>query len=309
MSARKSERLINLLIALLSTRGFLTREEIRGIIEDYRQAPTQAAFERQFERDKDELRSLGIVIETGSDDVLSDDDDGYRIDRSTFELPPMTLTSEELAVLGLAEQVWRGSLVARHTAHAFEALRAGGAEPDPSLIPTLQPQIVSAEPDFDTVYDAVVQRRELRFDYAGRTRRVQPWRLLQRRGQWYLLGFDLDREDERFFKLSRFETRAEPHGVTESFAPPGDLDERAKRLDPPAEAEAIVALRDGVSWAHAEPVEHDAGVPEGYRAHRVRMINEAAILDEVAAAGAEAVLLAPLQLRAQVIDRLREAAR
>ncbi|HMS35776.1 MAG TPA: WYL domain-containing protein, partial [Arachnia sp.] len=69
MSARKSERLVNLLIALLSTRRFLTKRELRGIIEDYRDGG-DAAFERQFERDKDELRALGVRIETGSNDAL-----------------------------------------------------------------------------------------------------------------------------------------------------------------------------------------------------------------------------------------------
>ena len=66
MSARKSERLINLLIALLSTRRFLTKRELRGIVEDYRDSG-DVAFERQFERDKEELRALGVRIETGSE--------------------------------------------------------------------------------------------------------------------------------------------------------------------------------------------------------------------------------------------------
>lgn len=68
MSARKSERLINLLIALLSTRRFLTKRELQGIVEDYRDSG-DVAFERQFERDKEELRALGVRIETGSDDA------------------------------------------------------------------------------------------------------------------------------------------------------------------------------------------------------------------------------------------------
>ena len=120
MSARKSERLINLLIALLSTRRFLTKRELRGIVEDYRDSG-DVAFERQFERDKEELRALGVRIETGSDDAAFEDEEGYRVNRADFELPEIAFTPQELAVLGVASQVWQDSVAAGHTAQAFEA--------------------------------------------------------------------------------------------------------------------------------------------------------------------------------------------
>jgi proteasome accessory factor B len=66
--SRKIERLINLTIALLATKRFLTKSEIFRTVEGYEGSPETK--ERMFERDKDDLRSLGISIEVGSFDAL-----------------------------------------------------------------------------------------------------------------------------------------------------------------------------------------------------------------------------------------------
>lgn len=310
MSQRKSERLVNLLIALLSTRRFLTKAELRDIIEDYR-GTSEAAFARQFERDKDELRGLGITIETGSNDPFSDEDDGYRINRTDFELPPLTFTPAELAALGLAGQVWQDTVAADHTAQAFEALRAGGAAPDPALVPTVAPRVEVREPDFDTVYDAVLNRQAITFGYRGEQRRLEPWRVLQRRGRWYVFGYDPERRADRFFKLSRFSSPAAPTGKPGAFEVPEDADERSRRLEPSFEASAVIALRDGTShtWRDAQPVEWDGDLPAGYTAHRVSVPGDGAVIDDAVAAGPDAIVLEPDDLRARVIDRLTEAAR
>ena len=63
MSRRKTERLLSLVVCLLSTRRYLTAEQIRQAVAVYREQPE--AFKRMFERDKEELRELGIPLETG----------------------------------------------------------------------------------------------------------------------------------------------------------------------------------------------------------------------------------------------------
>src|SRR5437879_10595388 len=69
MAARRAERLVNLVICLLSTRQFLTAERIRDAVSGYEAADgtraTDEAFKRMFERDKAELRELGVPLETG----------------------------------------------------------------------------------------------------------------------------------------------------------------------------------------------------------------------------------------------------
>ncbi|MFV0429081.1 MAG: DNA-binding transcriptional regulator, partial [Arachnia sp.] len=184
MSNVKSERLVNLLILLLSSRRFLTKHQIRETIDGYR-GQSDGAFERMFERDKDELRALGVPLKTGSNDPFVDEDDGYRIERREFELPAMSFSTEELAVLGAAALVWQDSVAATHTAAALATLRAAGAEPEPHRLHTLAPRI-PAEPAYDAAWAAIPERRVLRCESPGQPRRLLPWRLLQRSGRWCL---------------------------------------------------------------------------------------------------------------------------
>ena len=60
----KTERLLNLVIALLSTRMPLSKARIRAAVPQYHGTASDEAFDRMFERDKDELRELGIPLVT-----------------------------------------------------------------------------------------------------------------------------------------------------------------------------------------------------------------------------------------------------
>lgn len=68
MSSQKTERLINLTLALLATKRHLTKSEIFNQVAGYSGSPE--TMERMFERDKDELRNLGIQIEVKGIDPL-----------------------------------------------------------------------------------------------------------------------------------------------------------------------------------------------------------------------------------------------
>src|SRR5690348_18381951 len=112
MAARRAERLVNLVICLLSTRQFLSAERIRDAVPGYESADgskaTDEAFKRMFERDKAELRDLGIPLETGRNSHF-DSEDGYRIRRGDYELPPIEFDADEAAAVGLAGQIGRAS--------------------------------------------------------------------------------------------------------------------------------------------------------------------------------------------------------
>ena len=129
MTARKSERLLNLLITLLVARTYVSKERLREVVEDYREAGDDA-FEKMFERDKEELRSLGIPIEVGYVDRGFEDEPGYRIERSAFELPDIDLEPEEAAVIGLAARVWQHAGLAAATSDALVKLKAAGVSVD-----------------------------------------------------------------------------------------------------------------------------------------------------------------------------------
>ena len=107
MSTAKSERLMNLLIMLLVQRHYVGKDRIRAIL--YPDLRSDDAFEKMFERDKEELRALGVPVEVGSYDPLFEDEQGYRISRAEFELPEIQLNAEEAAVVDVLENLCAAS--------------------------------------------------------------------------------------------------------------------------------------------------------------------------------------------------------
>lgn len=304
MSAAKSERILNLLIALLTTKRFLSKAEIREMVDGYART---ASFERTFERDKAELRALGIPLRTGSNDPDSTDEDGYRIDRLEFELPDVEFTRDELVAIGLAAHAWQTSVGAEATSTALQRLRAAGAAPDLDRLPNVRAHIPATEPSFDVIYEAQLARRCVEFEYGGRTRRVQPWQLSQRRGLWLVLGFDVDRQAPRRFKLSRIDGVARAVGPDDAFQVPDDLTEYLAPTS--AQASAVIAVRDAPELlADSSPATWTDPLPEGFVAREVRGFNDDMIITEVCAAGPDAFVLAPDHLREAVVERLKALA-
>ena len=216
MSAQKTERLLNLVIALLSTRQFLLKEQIRAVVPQYAACPNDEAFDRMFERDKDELRDLGIPLRTGSNDAWFDDEVGYRVDRADYALPEVRFEPDELAVLGLASRVWQQASLAAPASRALLKLKAGGVEADEESLVGVEPRVRTSEPAFEPVYAAVRDRQPIRFPYRRGggpvvgVRTVEPWGIVSRHGRWYVVGHDRDRDAVRVFRLSRFAGAVEP---------------------------------------------------------------------------------------------------
>ena len=92
-----------------------------------------------FERDKDDLRALGIPLEVGYVDKFFEDEQGYRIKRDAFELPAIDFTADEVAVLGLAARVWRHAGLAAATSDALVKLKAAGLSFDREQLDQVQP--------------------------------------------------------------------------------------------------------------------------------------------------------------------------
>jgi proteasome accessory factor B len=125
----KVERLMNLVIALLSTRNYITADRIRSTVLGYADCPTDDAFSRMFERDKNELRDLGIPLETGRVSRL-DSTEGYRIKRDDYALPDIALTADEAAAVAVAVQLWQSPELITATQGALLKLRAAGVDVD-----------------------------------------------------------------------------------------------------------------------------------------------------------------------------------
>lgn len=309
MAARKTERLVNLTILLLSSRRFVPRTKIRETVEGYRELSDEN-FNRTFERDKDELRAMGIPVETGSEERFFDDEQGYRIMRTDFELPPIEFTGEETMVLGVAATVWQQASVADQTSHALAKLRAAGIDPDPNRLSVLAPRLSVREPAFDPLWDAMIERQTVRFTYkAGQQRTVQPWRLVLRNNNSYLLAFDCDKQAARIFKLSRIAGAVSRVGRPGEYTAPDNdaLGDFVEHLIPKSDFEVVVAIRCERAPAlrrRGEPADPPIDLPAGFEAFRVQL-NQNNAVAEIAAFGADVIVLEPAELRSAVLAQLR----
>src|SRR5215475_13640833 len=168
MSRRKTERLLSLVVCLLSARRYLTATQIRAAVPGY--PDSFDAFKRMFERDKDELRELGIPLETGTNTIW-DEEVGYRISRQAYELPEIALEPDEAAVLGLAARVWQRAELAGAAAGGLLKLRAAGVEAEETTQPGIEPRLQTGDAAFGPLWQAVRDRRPVSFGYqaAGRS--------------------------------------------------------------------------------------------------------------------------------------------
>lgn len=316
MAVQKSERLLNLLIMLLVQRHFVSKERIRAIL--YPGSSTEA-FEKMFERDKEELRSLGVPIEVGNMDAYFDDEPGYRIRPDEFALPDISLTADEAAVIGLATRVWEHARLAEATTEAVRKLTALGVPLDVSALDIAQPRLSADEPSFDVFWEATQERTPVEFDYrrSGATtttkRHLQPWGVVRYSGRWYVVGLDTDRGEERVFRLSRVQGEARKVGQPGSYDVPPGTDVRATtlRLAPePPTGRAVVLVREGAGLAlrrDAESVETDVPGPDDRTGWDRVVINRGGpgAADELLGYGPDVYVEEPASLRQHVIERLR----
>jgi proteasome accessory factor B len=315
MTAPKSERLLNLLIMLLVQRRYVAKDRIRELLY-----PDQGveAFEKMFERDKDELRSLGVPVEVGTQDAYFGDEPGYRIKPDEFALPDIALTADEAAVLGVAAKVWEHARLAEVTTDALRKLAAAGADVDEGALDVLQPRLTAEEPSFEAFWDAVHGRIPLCFEYARTgqqpaTRHLEPWGVVRHAGRWYVVGRDTDRDDERVFRLSRVAGVPRLDGPPGSFTVPEGTDIRtlAERLAPiPTPELAEVLVRAGTCHAlrrRAESVESGVAGPDDRTGWDRLLLPDARIADEVLECGETAYVVSPPALRDAVVSRLRAA--
>lgn len=310
MAPRKTERILNLTICLLVSGRFVPRSRIREAVEGYHDL-SDAAFERTFERDKDELRALGVPIEVGSFDPLFDDEPGYRILPGEFELPPIDLDAEEASVVGVAARVWQHASMAESTMNAIAKLRAAGVEPDASQLAALEPSVQAIEPAFEPLWNAVLDRSRVSFTYRdGSVRTLEPWGMTASKGRWYVIGRDTDRDATRMFKLSRIADIPRRASRPGAYQVPADLDVRAlaRSLAPPEPTEQVLlAVRSGSAPGlrrRGRPAQSEVSLPEGFEVCTVGFADLHAAAEEVSRYGADVVVLEPAELRELVVRGL-----
>ncbi|WP_333767979.1 helix-turn-helix transcriptional regulator [Streptomyces sp. IBSBF 2435] len=311
MAIAKAERLMNLALCLMNTRRPVSKRELRASIEAYHEVTSDDSFNRMFERDKDDLRELGLVIDTVEN---LDGEFGYLARRDRNRLPDIALDPEEAAALALAAKVWQQARLAEAASGALQKLRAAGV-PYEDTHSALEPRIPTPEPAFEALMLATRERRVVTFDYRKANavrpepRQVEPWALECWRGHWYLAGHDRDRGAVRVFRLSRISGKVKARGAF-TVEVPAHVDVRetvARWAGEGATTTATIRLR------------RDSGYP--LRARAVDTTPVDADWDELevpyghgldawlAEFGPDVVVLAPDELRTEVLERLRAVAK
>lgn len=216
MSSQKTERLINLTLALLASKRYLSKAEIFRNIPGYEGSPETK--ERMFERDKDDLRSLGIQIDVNNFDPLFEDEQGYLIKSDSFQFAENEFTKEELLLLTMAANLWHDSAVEIDSQNALLKIQSlsGPVENDMTTTPTLR--ITEDWQLLVSIFTAVQNKQILEFSYRGKKRQVNPYGLYSSKGFWYLIAFEIN--VIKSFKLVRIEGEVVLIGEKDAFEKP-----------------------------------------------------------------------------------------
>jgi proteasome accessory factor B len=317
LSKKKTERLLSLVVCLLSTRRYLTADQIREAVPGYPEPDD--TFKRMFERDKEELRELGIPLETGITHPF-DEEPGYRVQQQAYELPELRLEADEAAVLGLAARVWQRAELAGAAAGALLKLRAAGIDAedfDATARQGIEPRLNTAEPAFGPLWEAVRDGRPVAFDYraAGRSepqrRELEPWGVVNRLGRWYVAGRDTKRDAVRVFRLSRIEGTVRFTGPSGRVKVPAGTDVReiVRSWDkvPLREHTAVLRVKSGSGHSLRRYALDDRPNPDtpGWDLVTVAYSGPGWYAEHLASFGADVVVIEPPDLREAVIRKLK----
>lgn len=307
--SRKSERLVNLTIALLATKRWLTKAEIFANVAGY--SGDSEAKDRMFERDKDDLRSLGINIELGTFDPLFEDEAGYRIKPETYALQLQELDSTQLALLSQAARYWNEAALGDSAQSGLRKLKGLGIESDLDTFIDVSATLQSTPEQIPDLIEAVSNRTVIRFEYLdenmqSNVRKVQPYRLSNARGYWYLIGNDLDREALRTFRVDRINSTVTTEGRAGAYEVDKNLLNSEEEKYSSQLNSAVISIRKGKApqlRINAEISEKSAD----WDIAKVTYRSDENFLQKVLWYGTDVIIEEPAKLRAELISRLESA--
>lgn len=307
--SRKSERLVNLTIALLATKRYLTKAEIFSKVEGY--SGDSEAKDRMFERDKEDLRSLGINIELGTFDPLFEDEAGYRISPESYALQIKDLDSADVALLSQAARLWQEAALGESAQSGLRKLKGLGLDSDIDTFVDVSATLRATPEQIPQLIEAVSLRSAITFEYLdedmkSQVRNLLPYRLSNTRGYWYLIGKDVDRQAIRTFRVDRISSTISLQGRAGAYEVDSEalISEEAKYLGEMKKAR--IAIRKGKApqlrlGAVIQEKNADWDLVElDYR-------SEENLIQRVLWYGTDAVIEEPESLRDSIISRLERA--
>lgn len=308
------ERLVNLVVALMATEQGLTKDTILSSVAGYREqletGASKDALEKMFERDKENLRGLGVPIETIGNRTDPDDlrEARYRVPTAEYALPEdISFSPAEVALLNIAGSVWGSESLSADARSGLRKIRALGIPVDEPII-GYAPRIRVRDASFPALQRAIEQCRVVTFTYLRpgearpRERRIRPLALLEYEARWHVFGFDLNMDADRTFLLSRIVGDVT---VTRATFPAQLRDGAGERalegLHAVADRQrALLEVHPGTEAA-LRLARRAEDAPQGIV---VPFVDLHVFADELASYGPEVRVVEPADLRAEVIRRL-----
>lgn len=240
-------------MALLAAKRFITKSDLLRCVAGYEGTPESK--ERMFERDKDELRSLGIVIEVSALDPLFDDEQGYRIKPEGYSLALKELSPDELGLLCLAAETWKDASLEASVQGAMRRLRSLGISTNPAESLSHLHPITTREVTFSPAWNAVLFLQKISFFYRKESsveseeRVLKPYGMAAWKGSWYLVGEDESRNEIRTFKLIRMTSEIKKIGRPGSYLVPKNfsITDYLQAITPAKNLECRLRLRKGLA--------------------------------------------------------------
>jgi proteasome accessory factor B len=333
------ERLFSLVLALLATESGLTKNEILSTVQGYRQkfqagGGDNANLERQFERDKDDIRDLGVPLETidSPGDAGNNQTLRYRIPRGAYELPSdISFSSDETTLLNLAAMVWREGSLSRESRRALLKLRSLGVTADEPVI-GYAPRVRLRDAAFEPLSAALEKHQIVRFLYLkpgedeAREREVIPLALVQYQGRWHLSAEELtkgapDADGEgahKTYLLRRVvgpvllgktaPSRTGDHATAALAALDEVWGRGVAEIDVVCESDAATRLTNRRGTERLEPGS-GADVPGAEARLQLHYVDLNILADELAGFGPEVLVVSPPELRDAVVARLERTVR
>lgn len=333
MSARSrvpsEQRLFSLVLALVvSPKGATKRDLLRsvyGYSDRYEVGGENTALDRQFERDKEQLRALGIQVETRDSPLEPGNNQltRYRISKDRLQFPAdLRFDADELTLLRLAAIAWSDGSMSEGSRHAVLKLEALGSGLDVQHL-GVAPKLGPIEPGAGDLQRAIDDGRVVTFAYTNpdrdtpHPRRVAPLALHRAQGRWHLMGWDLDRDAGRVFLLARISGAVR----TERATIPAELRERAPDLagalvtqlgELAAQQKAVLRVRSGsVAEARLTPYSDgpgSEGAPAGDVSVELPYLDAHVLAAQLVEFGPDVAVVSPPALRELVMSALRAIA-
>jgi proteasome accessory factor BC len=282
--AKDTEKLIrqlSLISFLMAERRPVSALEIKQDVEGYSQMNDEA-FARRFYADRAELDSLGIHLKVDKPAEGYYEAENYSLPPENFYLPAIEFTDQELGALRTALSLLDGEFAyAEPLRLALQQLSWG--KPSPLDAPEQRSVALAVTAGaggrelsqrLSKVETAIFRRKTILFDYytigrdAEEKRKVDPYHLLYRGGQFYLIGYAHERDDVRVFRVSRIRGKVGYSSKAEhDFNRPEDFDPRvyATRTDwqlGDTVGRARIHLSNRVDWLALRHFGHAGEVTE-----------------------------------------------